>query len=151
MITFRGKFYNTIDPKGRASIPAKFRDELAAVYGDNRLVLTEGDGGVVCYPVPEWEKIVARIDALPPSQDREDLYMTTVSPAVEVGFDKQGRVQLSHSLREHAGLLGEVKDFVAIGLNNKILLMNRNQHAAQRAEAQERLKQKPEVRHSLGL
>lgn len=151
MIRFRGKFYNTIDPKGRASIPAKFREELAAACGDDRLVLTEGDGGVVCYPVAQWEKILTNIDAMDPTQDREDLYMTTVSPAVECSFDKQGRVQLSHSLREHAGLVGEVRDFVAIGLNNKILLMNRSQHAAQRAEAQERLKQKPEVRFSLGL
>jgi len=151
MTTFRGKYYNTIDPKGRASIPAKFREELASAYGDDRLVLTEAEGGVVCYPVPKWEEIVANIDAMEPSQAKEDYYMTTVSPAVEVSFDKQGRVQLSHSLREHAGLVGEVRDFVAIGLNHKILLMTRNQHAVLRAEAQERRKQNPDLSFNLGL
>jgi len=151
MANFRGKFNNSIDPKGRASIPAKFREEIATVFGDNRLVLTEGIGGVACYPVAKWEETLAKIDAMPPTQEREDLYMTIVSPAVECTFDRQGRVQLSPYLREHAGLVGEVREFVAIGLNNKILLMNRNQHAIQSAEAQERLKQKPEVRYDLGL
>lgn len=151
MVNFQGKFYNTIDAKGRASIPAKFREEIASAFQDDRLVVTEAEGGVVCYPVPRWEEIVAKIEALPPDQFKEDLYLTTVSPAVECGFDKQGRVQLSQSLREHAGLVGEVRDFVAIGVNNKIMLMNRDQHAAQRAEAQERLKQDPQTRYNLGL
>lgn len=151
MVNFRGKFNNTIDAKGRASIPAKFREEIARIYKDDRLVVTEAEGGVVCYPVALWDEIVARIEALPPDQDKEDLYLTTVSPAVECSFDKQGRVLLSPSLREHAGLVGEVRDFVAIGLNNKIMLMNSIQHAAQRAEAQERLKKNPQTRYNLGL
>ena len=151
MANFQGKFYNAIDPKGRASIPAKFREEMARQHGDDRLVVTEHEAGIVCYPVPAWTDILAKIESLPPGQFKEDLYLTTVSPAVECSFDKVGRIQLAQSLREHAGLTGEVRDFVAIGTGNKILLMNRSKHTEQRAQAQERLNDNPQARYDLGL
>lgn len=151
MVNFQGKFYNAIDPKGRASIPAKFREEIFRDHGGDRLVVTEHEAGVVCYPVPAWQEILAKVESLPPGQFREDLYLTTISPAVECGFDKVGRIQLLQSLREHAGLVGEVREFVAIGAGNKILLMSRNQHSAQRAQAQGRLNDNPQARYDLGL
>ncbi|HKI50936.1 MAG TPA: hypothetical protein VJ995_02590 [Geothermobacteraceae bacterium] len=151
MVNFQGKFYNAIDAKGRASIPAKFRDELERVFGDNHLVVTEDKSGVVAYPLPVWKEIVAKIEQLPPGQFRDDLYLTTVSPAIECSFDKQGRVQLSQSMREHAGLVGEEREFVAIGVAKKILLMGREQHAQSRAQAQARLDDNPQSRFDLGL
>jgi len=151
VVNFRGKFYNSLDVKGRASIPARFREELQRVYDDDRLVVTEGDGGLDCYPVPLWNQIVEKIEALEPGQFKEDLYLTTVSPAVECNFDKQGRVLLPPSLREHAGLVGEAREFVAIGVNNKIRIMTRQQHADARAQAQERLRQNPQARFNIGL
>lgn len=151
MVAFQGKFYNAIDAKGRASIPAKFREELERVYGDERLVVTEDKGGVVAYPVPVWEGILAKVEQLPPGQFKDDLFLTTISPAVECSFDKQGRIQLSQSLREHAGLVGDEREFVAIGVAKKILLMSRAQHAQMRAQAQERLDGEPQTRFDLGL
>ncbi|TYO96085.1 MraZ protein [Geothermobacter ehrlichii] len=151
MVNFTGKYFNSIDAKGRAIIPARFREELARAYDDDRLVVTEGDGGLDCYPVPQWKEIVARIDALEPGQFKDDLYMTTVSPAIECSFDRQGRIQLTPALREHAGLVGETREFVAIGVSNKIRIMTRQQHADQRAQAQERLRQNPQARYNLGL
>lgn len=151
MVNFQGKFYNAIDAKGRASIPAKFRDELERVFGDDQLVVTEDKSGVVAYPLPVWKEIVTKIEQLPPGQFRDDLYLTTVSPANECGFDKQGRIQLSQSMREHAGLVGEEREFVAIGVAKKILLMSREQHAQSRAQAQARLDDNPQSRFDLGL
>jgi transcriptional regulator MraZ len=151
MVNFQGKFYNAIDAKGRASIPAKFRDELERAFGDNQLVVTEDKSGVVAYPLPVWKEIVAKIEQLPPGQFRDDLYLTTVSPASECSFDKQGRVQLSQSMREHAGLVGEEREFVAIGVAKKILLMGREQHTQSRAQAQARLDDNPQSRFDLGL
>lgn len=151
MVNFQGKFYNAIDAKGRASIPAKFRDELERVYGESILVVTEDKSGVVAYPLPVWNEIVARIEQLPPGQFRDDLYITTVSPATECSFDKQGRIQLSQSLREHAGLVGEEREFVAIGVAKKIMLVGRGQHALMREQAQARLDDNPQSRFDLGL
>ncbi|HKI50910.1 MAG TPA: division/cell wall cluster transcriptional repressor MraZ, partial [Geothermobacteraceae bacterium] len=146
MINFQGKFYNAIDAKGRASIPARFRDELERAFGDSQLVVTEDKSGVVAYPLPVWKEILAKIEQLPPGQFRDDLYLTTVSPASECSFDKQGRIQLSQSMREHAGLVGDVREFVAIGVAKKILLMGREQHAQSRAQAQDRLDDNPQSR-----
>lgn len=151
MVNFSGKFYNSLDVKGRASIPARFRDELKRAFGEERLVVTEGDGCLECYPVPLWNKIVANIEALEPGQFKEDLYLTTVSPAVECSFDKQGRILLPPALREHAGLVGETREFVAIGVNNKIRIMTRQRHTDARAQAQERLNQNPQARFNIGL
>ncbi len=39
---FRGRFEHTIDPKGRVSVPAKFRELLTEKY-DDRLSLTNFD------------------------------------------------------------------------------------------------------------
>lgn len=151
MVNFQGKFYNAIDAKGRASIPARFREELSREFGDDRLVVTEDKAGLVAYPVSDWEEFLTRAAQLPPGQFKDDLYLTTISPATECGFDKQGRIQLSQSLREHAGLVGEVREFVAIGVAKKIMLMNRSQHALSREQAQSRLDENPQSRFDLGL
>ena len=43
---FRGRFQHTIDPKGRLSIPAKFRDTLAHFgdQADQLIVVPNGSG-----------------------------------------------------------------------------------------------------------
>ena len=61
---FRGKFETTIDPKGRTSIPAKFREVLVDTFGDERFFLTKsspvrlGEGlvgyGLVIYPYQKF-------------------------------------------------------------------------------------------------
>ncbi|MBX7149828.1 cell division/cell wall cluster transcriptional repressor MraZ, partial [bacterium] len=40
---FRGRFEHIIDPKGRTSIPSKWREQLVATY-DERLIITNFDG-----------------------------------------------------------------------------------------------------------
>jgi Uncharacterized protein conserved in bacteria len=148
---FQGEFHNAIDVKGRASIPARLRDVLVAAYGEERLVVTQKDGGLVAYPLPEWDKIVAQVNAMRPGPVKEDINLTLISPAQECLFDKQGRIQLSKAQRSYAGLDGEGRDIVVVGSFNKIMLWEWTRHADMRRQAEARLKADPQVLYDLGF
>src|SRR5438128_11044463 len=57
---FRGRYQHTIDPKGRLSIPAKFRDVLARYEGADLVVVPDGECLEV-YPVAEWERMESKL------------------------------------------------------------------------------------------
>ena len=60
---FQGEFKNSIDPKGRASIPAKFREVLNEVYGDDRLIVTKNlEDGLTANPPSSWKTIVQKVN-----------------------------------------------------------------------------------------
>ncbi|MDT8441643.1 MAG: hypothetical protein RQ723_08275 [Desulfuromonadales bacterium] len=151
-MNFQGVFNNSIDAKGRASIPAKFREVLKASYGDEILVVTQDRGGVVAYPESEWNRFLEKFAQLPNSQVREDLYFTTVTPATHCTFDKQGRIQLPQSLREYCELDTDgVRDVVVVGGGSKIQIWNKVKYNQMQAEAERRLAESRQVRFDLGL
>lgn len=103
---FRGHFEHSIDDKGRTSLPARFRDVLGTA-SDFRLVLTPalGDPCLDVYPMRAWEELEAKLAQLnafdPQVIEFRRFY---VSAAVECELDKQGRILVPPSLREHASL-----------------------------------------------
>jgi len=148
---FQGVYYNSIDAKGRASIPARFREQL---NGDDALIVTQDRGAVIAYPVVEWERFMQNFAALPPEEAllREDLFFTHVSPATHCVFDKQGRIQIPQSLREICQLDtdGE-RDVVIVGIDRKIQIWNKAKYVAMQAEAEQRLALQRQRRLELGL
>ena len=126
---FRGHFEHAIDDKGRTSLPARFRDVLAAT-GDARLVVTPalGDPCLDVYPVKAWEELEAKLAALN-AFDAEVIEFRRfyVSAAVECELDKQGRILVPNSLREHAGL---TKTVMWLGHGQKAELWSREQWEA---------------------
>jgi MraZ protein len=146
---FQGVYYNSIDAKGRASIPARFRELL---NGDDALVVTQDRGGIVAYPVAEWTKFLQNFAALPYDEFREDIHFTTVTPATHCPFDKQGRIQIPQSLRENCQLDtdGE-RDVVIVGTDRSIQIWNKARYATMLAEAELQLAQKRQRRLELGL
>ncbi len=149
---FQGVYYNSIDPKGRASIPAKFREQLKELGENEELVVTQDRCGVVAYPVPEWESFLSKFSQLPNDQFREDLYFTTVTPATHCTFDKQGRIQLPQSLREYCQLDTDgVRDVVIVGGANKIQIWNKTRYQEMLAEAEQRQVEARQKRIDLGL
>lgn len=149
---FQGVYYNSIDAKGRASIPARFREQLKELFDDESLVVTQDRSGIVAYPVSEWEKFLQRFAQLPNDQFREDLYFTTVTPATICTFDKQGRIQLPQSLREYCQLDTDgVRDVVIVGGSRKIQIWNKSRYLEKIAEAEQRLADNRQMRFDLGL
>jgi MraZ protein len=149
---FQGVYYNSIDAKGRASIPAKFREQLKESFADEVLVVTQDRCGIVAYPVSEWERFLEKFAQLPNDQFREDLYFTTVTPATHCTFDKQGRIQLPQSLREYCQLDTDgVRDVVIVGGAKKIQIWNKSRYLDMIAQAERRLAEDRQKRFDLGL
>ena len=105
---FRGRSIHTLDAKGRIRIPTRFRDILKTRYED-RFVITNLDRCLVAYPLQEWEIIEERLGSLSlVRQDVKAFQRFFISGASECNFDKQGRVLIPQTLREHASLEREV-------------------------------------------
>lgn len=149
-MTFQGVHNNAIDTKGRASIPAKFREALAEVYGDEQLMVTQQKGGLVAYPVPEWQRIVDNVQKMDPGPMREAINLSLLTPAISCAFDKQGRIQISKPLREYAGL-EEVREVVVVGSFNKIQLWNRVKHEEMMRTAETLVNEDPQTLYDLGF
>ena len=105
---FLSTYVNRIDRKGRVSVPAAFRAELANL----------SFGGIVLFPainsralegsgIDRLEELSTRIDALPEFSDERDALSSIFADAHQVPFDGEGRVILPPELCEHAGIVLE--------------------------------------------
>ena len=106
---FRGRYEHSIDAKGRTSLPARYRDALAAT-GERRIILTSApDPCLVAYAMPEWSAFEERVAKLP-QFDRavQKLKRIYLSGAVECDVDESGRILVPPTLRDHAGLAKDV-------------------------------------------
>ncbi len=147
---FQGEYNNTIDPKGRASIPAKFRESLVSVYGDDSLFVTKKNGGLLAYPPSECRKIEKNVEQMPPGPQKEDIYRVLIGPAQECAFDKQGRIQLPQSLRTYSGLDKE-REIVVVGIASKIEIWSQARHEEVTRQSESRLADSPQVLADLGF
>src|ERR671922_1112326 len=98
---FRGRYQHTIDPKGRLSVPARFRDALAQ-YGES-LVVVPNEHALEVHPLEEWQRIEERLNGQsifsPEGRQLSRLYM---SRAKETTVDGAGRVLLPPDTRKQA-------------------------------------------------
>ena len=108
-----GQYNHTIDAKGRLIVPAKYREQLGEAF-----VITNGnDGCLNIYTEEAWEAVLEKLQLLPNSRDKRVLTRKLVSQANTVEVDKQGRILIPPTLRDHAGL---TKDVIFAGANEKI-------------------------------
>lgn len=115
---FLGEYTHSIDSKGRLTVPARFRGELAA-----GLVVTRGfDRNLMVYPMDEWKKLADEILSKPISDTRmRDFRRRVFSGAIDLEPDRQGRILIPPYLREFAGINGEV---IIVGMFNYIEIWN---------------------------
>jgi len=111
---FLGEYTHTIDDKGRLTIPAKFRGDLAA-----GLVVTRGfDQNLMIFPLTEWQELAERILSRPLGDEGVRAFRRRIfSGAVDLAPDRQGRIVLPPYLREFADIDGEV---VVSGMYNYV-------------------------------
>lgn len=117
---FLGEYTHSIDEKGRLTVPAKYRGELAA-----GLVVTRGfDRNLMVFPMQGWEKLARELSERPLSDRSTRAFRRRVySGAVDLVPDRQGRILLPASLREFAGLGDEA---VIVGMDDLIEIWSVN-------------------------
>ncbi len=122
---FRGNFPAKIDAQGRIKIPSAHRKILIATYGMEVFVTSVTGENVLIYPLPEWEKLEAKMSEPPKMLPGKLKFLRNTSYFGQVGtVDRQGRVLIPPHLREAAGVEGVQVD--VIGQLNSLEVWNRS-------------------------
>jgi MraZ protein len=111
-----GEFRNTLDDKGRLSLPAKLRAGLPG----NVLVVTQGVDRCLWLFTPErWHALSEQLFSSTSlfHQQARIIQRRIIAPAQEVEVDKAGRIAIPQSLREYAGL---TRECVVLGITKRL-------------------------------
>jgi MraZ protein len=107
---FRGSHAATVDAKGRLKIPTVFKDILDERYGPDFFITSLSGEHVRIYPLAVWEKIEAKLAALPSMNKPKRKFLERVNHWGQMSrMDAQGRVLIPPQLRDSAAMHGEVK------------------------------------------
>ncbi|WP_225744337.1 division/cell wall cluster transcriptional repressor MraZ [Marinilactibacillus sp. Marseille-P9653] len=125
-----GEFKHNIDAKGRLIVPAKFREDLGEYF-----IVTRGlDGCLFGYPQKEWEALEQKLKLLPLAKKESRAFTRFLySAATECTLDKQGRINIPQTLRDHAKL---EKSCFVIGVSDRIEIWSEEKWVAFSAEAE---------------
>ena len=111
---FKGEYNYNLDDKGRVIVPAKMREALG-----NEFVMVKGfEHCLSLYSAADWE--IREKELLRQSSDKAEaraFIRMYLSGAMDMELDKQGRVVIPQSYREHAYLS---KEITIIGACNSI-------------------------------
>lgn len=134
---FRGIFHNSIDEKGRVSIPARFRDQIQNNH-QTPLVLTLGfDQCLFLYPSDTWQTIEEKLSSMDSLNAEVRQFQRTVMRATdEVDLDQQGRIVINPVLRKEAGL---GKSVVIVGLLNRIEIWDKQKYESYHTQSSQSL------------
>ncbi len=130
---FYGTFNHAIDAKGRTSLPARFREALAAA-GEPKVFLIQAAGmkALRALPLSEWKKLEERVLKVSPFDQRgQKNILRYISSAQEIDLDEHGRVLVPAQLRSYAGLQ---KDVVWTGMGRDMCLWDQARFEEQQAE-----------------
>lgn len=111
---FVGEYAYTIDEKRRLALPAKFRRELG-----KKAIITRGlDNCLFVFPEKEWGVLAQKLGNLPLGQpDARGFIRLMLAGAMDVSFDRLGRILIPDYLRGYAALKKQV---VVTGVFNRL-------------------------------
>jgi MraZ protein len=131
-----GEFRNTLDDKGRVSLPIRLRNALAG----SLLILTQGlDECLWLYPPDEWRALSRVVmDSTSPFSARSRIIRRRIiGPAQEVEIDRAGRIAVPQSLRDFAGL---TKDCIVLGQDDYIEIWDEERYRRYNQATEEEFK-----------
>jgi MraZ protein len=111
-----------LDPKGRISLPGRFREALA----DGAYLTLGQDGCLFCFPRVEWEDRRNEVRAAPLSDTEGRAYARMFFGNAEpVDLDAQGRLVVPQRLRQQVAIGKEV---VVVGVQDRMEIWDREAH-----------------------
>ena len=115
---FYGEYEHSLDKKGRAIIPSRFREVCKENYVE-KFFLTRGlDGCLFMFSESEWNAQESKFKALSFTKaEARKFNRIYFSGACEIIIDKQGRMLIPKYLKDFANIK---KDVVIIGVSNRI-------------------------------
>ena len=128
---FLGEYSHSLDEKGRAVMPSKFRAGLAG-----GCVVTKGqERCLYVFPMNRWEEESSKVLRLPRTDRRaRNFSRSFFASASDQTLDRQGRVQIPEALRVYAGL---EKDLTVVGVADHIEVWDTGTWRSVAAEADE--------------
>jgi MraZ protein len=131
-----GEHHYQMDPKGRISLPGKFREAL-----EEGLTVTLGRGGcLAAFPHQEWAEEARRVEELTAEARGNPEYRRVLfGNAEQVELDKQGRLVVPVRLRQKTRL---ERDVTVVGVGGHLEIWD--------AEAYRRRQEIAEARFSAG-
>lgn len=130
---FRGEYSLSLDAKGRLAIPSRYRERLVEACG-GKLIVTISllERCLVAYPFAEWQRIEDKLRTLPALDSKaQAISHLLIGHATDCDMDSHGRVLLTQSLRDFAGLDKRVK---MVGQVDKFELWDESTWNARREE-----------------
>ncbi len=118
---FRGVAELNLDAKGRMTMPTRYRERLNERCEGRMIVTIDTDERcLLLYPLPEWENIERKLDALPSfNAQARRVQRLLMGHATDTDMDSNGRLLLPPPLRQYAGM---DKHVVLIGQGKKFEL-----------------------------
>lgn len=111
-----------LDPKGRVSLPSRFRE----VFADGAVLTLGQDGCLFCFPRAEWDRRSGELRALPLSDAQARAYSRMFfGKAESVEIDAQGRLLIPQRLRQEVGIR---KEAVVLGVYDRMEIWDREAH-----------------------
>lgn len=109
MTVFLSSYLNGVDKKGRVSVPASFRQEMAAHSRQTVVVYAAPEGRYLYgWAYDDFVKLAEKIQQLPAlSPVRQRLARAILAAARPVNFDDAGRIMVPDNLLAASGIEGE--------------------------------------------
>lgn len=129
---FAGNVQHTIDPKGRVTIPAAYREAL----GDGFTIgLNNQLNAIALYPAWRWQEIEKDLSRIPQTDVTAMRYVRLINgnsfPGSEL--DGQGRVLLPAMLRAKTGMDKQIR---FVGLGSCLEVWDEDRYLAETASAE---------------
>ena len=140
MALFLSTSVNKIDSKGRVSVPSSFRAALEKeAFQGVVLIPSQNHACLEGFAYSAMEDIARRLDEFDMfSADQEDLAASVFGEAVQLSFDKDGRITLSEHLMAQANLSSSA---VFVGMGTKFQIWNEGEYNIRRKEARDNVAQ----------
>ena len=126
-MSFSGNFAHTIDPKGRVTIPAAFRDALGHGF---TIGLNNQSTALALYPRDMWAEKCAQLRRIPDTDARGMKYRRWImgNSFPDTDLDAQGRVLLPQTLRSQTGMSKAIR---FVGMDSYLEIWDEDRYMAE--------------------